>query len=150
MTDQSSFEVPGLIITPAHGQLTIPKGFRLYPANACYSCDPLTYILEGRLNNTAPWILIASGEIPGVADGLTRNSGSDEIQSTYESGDPAFSYTSIAYPNNADAYLDYRLSFPETRAPMSNSTKFFPCCVFVIMICLQELIIYSLSAMAGD
>ena len=56
MTDQSSFEVPGLIITPAHGQLTIPKGFRLYPANACYSCDPLTYILEGRLNNTAPWI----------------------------------------------------------------------------------------------
>ena len=123
VTDQSSFEVPGLIITPALGQLTIPKGLRLYPANACYSCDPLTYILEGRLNNTAPWFHVASGEIPGVADGLDRNPGALPINSTYESGDSSLSYTSIDYPSSIEAYLEYRLSFPETRAAMSNSLQ---------------------------
>ena len=124
VTDKATFQVPGIVVTPQHGQLTIPKGLRLYPAN-CHTlgCDPLTYILEGRLNNTAPWIHIASGEIPGVADGLDRNPGALPINSTYESGDSSLSYTSIDYPSSIEAYLEYRLSFPETRAAMSNSLQ---------------------------
>lgn len=124
-TNETAFQVPGFTITPDHGQLTIPKGLRFYPANKCKDCDPLTYTFEGRVNATLPWILIASGEIPGVADGLDRNLGALPISSTYESGDLSLSYASIKYHTSGDSYLEYRLSFPQSRQNGKSSSKCF-------------------------
>ena len=117
VTDEATFQIPGIIVTPEHGQLTIPKEFRMYPASSCVGCDPLTYILEGRLDSTSPWISIASGDLPGVSE---RNVEGIEINSAYESGDSSLSFTSVAYPSNSAAYLDYRISFPQTRASTAN------------------------------
>jgi len=119
-----NFTIPGMIISPNHGQLTIAKGIRLYPSHANKNYDPKTYLLEGRVNSTLPWIFIAEGEFPGVAQGLPRNNKTGVINSSYESGDPVRSFTSIDYHTHGDAYLEYRLSFPEPRAYNKASIQF--------------------------
>ena len=119
-----NFTIPGMIISPNHGQLTIAKGIRFYPSHAGKGYDPKTYLLEGRVNSTLPWTFIAEGEFPGVAQGLPRNNKTGVINSSYESGDPTRSFTSIDYHTHGDAYLEYKLSFPVQRAYNLNSIQF--------------------------
>jgi len=123
-SSDTSYQVPGIIVTPSNGQLSIPKVLRMYTSNACLGCDPLTFILEGRVNNTVPWVTIDSGELPRVADGLDRNDLGFDINSTYESGDPNLVFTSVRFPSVGDAYWEYRLSFPQTRTPIAKALSY--------------------------
>ena len=118
-----NFTVPGLIISPNHGQLTIAKGIRFYPSHVNKNYDPKTYLLEGRVNSTLPWTFIAEGEFPGVAQGLPRNNITGVINSSYESGDPTRSFTSIDYHSHVESFLEYRLSFPEGRNHPNNRNQ---------------------------
>jgi len=118
-----NFTVPGFIISPNHGQLTIAKGIRFYPSIANKNDDPKTYLLEGRVNSTLPWTFIAEGEFPGVAQGLPRNDQYLDIDSTYESGDTNRSFTFIEYHSHVESFLEYRLSFPEGRNHPNNRNQ---------------------------
>jgi len=117
-------DTTGIIVAPEHGKLSIAKSLRLYASDRCQNCDPVNYILEGRTDATAPWDEIASGELPLIADGLGRNSGGLQINSTYAGGDSNLSYTEVHFHSNIAAYFEYKLTFPGTRNPTSNSLRF--------------------------
>ena len=126
-----SYQLPGMTILPDHGLLSIPKGLRIYTGASCGKCDPVTYILEGRtdpmrrrLQNTTEWVEIGSGQLPWYSDAIGRNPGGLAIDSSYEDGDSALQFTSISYPTQSASYIEYRLSFPETRNPLSNTLRF--------------------------
>ena len=42
------------------------------------------------------------------------------INSSFESADPALVSTEVVFPSNTMAYLEYKVQFPETRAPTSG------------------------------
>lgn len=106
-----TWPLSGFIITPTHGRMSIATGFRFYPSK-CRSCDPNTYILEGRTSAQDPWIEIAAG---GIAQ-ASRNDPRLSIVSTFESCDPNRNCISIDYPSNSASYLEYRVTFPSTVA----------------------------------
>ena len=113
----------GIIVTPEHGQLTIPKSLRLYTSHKCMNCDLLSFILEGRIDATAPWDHIASRELPGIDEGLGRNSQGLPINSTYANGDPNLSYSPVHFHGHSAPYLEYKLIF-ELRSSMSYALQF--------------------------
>jgi len=44
--------------------------------------------------------------------------------SSYTSGAVGFNFTEIHFHSHGEAYLEYRLTFPETRNPLSNFLQF--------------------------
>lgn len=117
------YSTVGFITTPQHGQLTIPKALRLYTANSCSSCDPLGFTLEGRMDAAASWDQIASGEWPGIAEGLGRNDRDLPINSTYENGDTDFTFTTVHFHGHSAPYLEYKLTF-QLRSETTNWFQF--------------------------
>ena len=121
---QESYQLPGITVNPSHGgQLTIPKGLRIYTGSSCGKCDPVTYVFEGRASAQDLWVEIASGQLPWYSAQQGRNAAWLPIDSSYEDGDSALQFTSVTYPTQSSAYFDYRLSFPETRNPLSNTLR---------------------------
>jgi len=123
---ESTFQIPGIIIRPINGQLSIPRELRVYTSDACTRCDPRSYYLQGRVSNTEPWVEIASGQFPGVTGGdtpLLRNDQGLQITSTYENGDPSLTYTSVSYPNISDVYLEYKLWITGTRGVVAKAVS---------------------------
>ncbi|KAL7539583.1 hypothetical protein ACHAXR_009408 [Thalassiosira sp. AJA248-18] len=117
-------QATGLIFSPDHGQLTIPKALRLYTANSCKNCDPISYMLEGRVDSTADWVEIDSSELPGITDGPDRNDQYLQINSSYASGDPNLTYTpTIHFHSHGEAYLEYKLTLVP-KNPTANSLQF--------------------------
>ena len=127
--------MPGIIVSPGttHGKTSIVKGLRLYPTQSCTACDPVDYILEGRMYDL-DWVEMYRGDFAwkgvGWNDVLntrnikTTNYTENMISSTYESGDPNRNYMEVLYPSNAAEYYEYRISFPETRTKLSTTMKF--------------------------
>jgi len=109
----------GLIIVPRHGQMSVVKAFRIYPANNCPDCDVVAYKLEGRVNSSSPWTLIGSGDLPWKDQHIGRNGKGKVVSSTFESADPALTSTEIDLSSNGLAFLEYKVSFPEVRASTS-------------------------------
>ena len=79
--------------------------------------------MEGRIDATAPWDHIASRELPGIAEGLGRNSQGLPINSTYANGDPNLSYSPVHFHGHSALYLEYKLTF-ELRINTSNAFQF--------------------------
>ncbi len=117
--------VTGFILSPNEGHMSIPKGIRMYTANTCENCDPELYKLEGRVSPSSDWEEIASGEFPGVVEGLGRNPHeATMINSSYESGDPNLVYTEVKYHSHSKAYLEYKVTFFHTRKSSERDMQF--------------------------
>jgi len=112
-------ELPGIDVTPSHGQLSIAQSLRVYSHNNCPNCDAVAYKVQGRVDSTSPWVLIGEGDLPWKDVAPGRNSQGIAIASTYESADTALQSTEVFFPSNGEKYLEYRLQFPETRDPNS-------------------------------
>lgn len=112
----------GLIFSPGHGQQTIAKAMRLYPANGCKNCDPQIYSFEGRTDAAAPWVEIDSGEFPGVDAGLDRNPGGLVINSDYENADPVRHPSEVDLHSHGVAFLEYRFTVVATRKYGTSNT----------------------------
>jgi hypothetical protein len=107
--------------------LTIPKGIRLYTANGCKGCDPREYILEGRIDANATWEIIDTGDFPGIAGGLGRNSNDGSLidASTYESADSRYIVSEAQdFHSHSAAFSEYRLTFVRTRSLNQNALHF--------------------------
>lgn len=113
-------QLSGIVIVPNHGRMSIVKGLRIYAHNNCPSCDVVSYILEGRTDPSSPWTVIDEGYLPWKDQSLGRNSRGQTVSSTFESGDPDLNYTLVPLLSNSMAFLEYKLSFPESRAPGVN------------------------------
>jgi hypothetical protein len=110
----------GIIFIPNHGQLTIPKALRLYPANGCKTCDPKDFILEGRTNSTGPWVEIETAVLPSI-DGRNPH-GTPVDASTYANADPNLASTEVHFHGHSIPYLDYKLTVV-TKSPGSNTLQ---------------------------
>ena len=86
-------------------------------------CDPVTFNVEGRATRNGAWTPIGSGDLPWKDAALNRNAMGQSITSSPDSGDTALYYTEINLTNNA-AFLDYKLTFDETRSPDSTYLQF--------------------------
>ena len=113
----------GLIISPGHSQMTIPEALRLYTSAGCYSCDPLSFVLEGRVDPNSSWVEIGSSEIPDIANYPDRNPGGLPIVSTYESGDTNHTFKTVHFHGQGAAYLEYKITF-EIKVETSGSLQF--------------------------
>lgn len=116
----------GIIATSTTGQLTIPKEFRVYAANACKSCDPEFYTLEGRTDATSEWVEVSSGYLPWAFTPnaeLLRNDQGLTISSSYASADPNLAFTNVHFHGHSEPYLDYRMTFV-TRSATVNTFQF--------------------------
>ena len=105
----------GFTVTPAGTQMSLDKSFRVYSGNNCVWCDPVAYILEGRVDTGSPWNEIGSGEFPWKNLSTGRNSRGLDIVSTIDSGDDRRVFTEVSFPSNSNPYMEYRVSFTETR-----------------------------------
>jgi hypothetical protein len=108
-------ELPGIVFTPEHPDQSIVKGIRIYAHNNCPNCDPAKYKVEGRIDSSNPWALVAEGDLPWLTTGRP---GSNDlgltINSSYSSGDTSLSFTEALFSNSA-AFVEYKVTFPETR-----------------------------------
>jgi len=114
-TTQDGYWVDGLIISPAHGKLSVAKDLRLYTHNNCVNCDCVEYLLEGRVDATSAWEEIGSGDFPWKEASICRNDRGLPINSTFESGDTDRCYDSVGYPSHSTPYLDYKYTCLRTR-----------------------------------
>lgn len=117
----------GIIASPATGQLTIAKEFRMYASNTCKNCDVVSYLFEGRASTTSAWVEIASGNLPWIdipSSDNGRNGQQLDIISSYASPDPNLYSTSVHYHSHSVPYLDYRVTYVETRDPDENSLQY--------------------------
>ena len=111
-----------IIIAPnTGGRKSILTAMRLYPSSRSETQNPLSYILSGRADAESPWVFMIDGEFPGVREGLSRNPGSVEINSTFESGDANLVYSEVGLPHNGDAYLDYKIEFTAMKGGSSTT-----------------------------
>ena len=114
----------GLLITPFHNRLSIAHGLRVYAANNCPSCDPVSYIFEGRTNASSDWVMIGQGDLPWKD---SSNDGNNvlglDISSTYKNGDSTIAHTEVSF-SNVLYYMQYRLTWTDTRNSNSNKLQF--------------------------
>jgi len=114
----------GFVLSPFHKQLSNVHGIRVYSSKHYPANDPVTYVLEGRVDASSPWQLIGQGDFPWIAQSNpSRNPSRNVIHSTYESGDPSRSFTEVAIPDHNGAYLEYKVTVT-TRDPSSSVLKF--------------------------
>ncbi len=88
----------------------------------CANCNVVSYILEGRVDASSPWLEIGSGDFDWKHAGTGRNARGSSIISSYENVDPKFQDTStkIQFVSNSDAYLEYKFTVTETRVPNAS------------------------------
>ena len=87
------------MITPRHKRKSTAEGLRVYASNDCPGCDPVSYILEGRVDEESDWVLVHQGDLPWKSDitfPRNRVPGLD-ISSTYMSADKSFLYTEVSF-----------------------------------------------------
>ncbi len=113
-------EANGFVVTPSHGKVSIVKSLRIYTHNNCPSCDPVDYIVEGRVDSSSQWIVIAQGDFAWKDASLGRNSRGISIQSNYDLGDETLNFEEVPFSNNRQAFLEYKVTFPTTRAVDSS------------------------------
>ena len=115
---------PQLILTQEYDSRVL--GIRVYAnsetlTSASLEADPVSYRIEGRLDENSEWEIVSEGEFDQawVGGGVTgppppRNTASEEINSSFEQGDPSKSFGYASFDNDA-VYRDYRVTFPLTR-----------------------------------
>ena len=115
---------PQLILTQEYDSRVL--GIRVYAnsetlTSASLEADPVSYRIEGRLDENSEWEIVSEGEFDQawVGGGVTgppppRNTASEEINSSFELGDPSKSFGYASFDNDA-VYRDYRVTFPLTR-----------------------------------
>lgn len=145
--------LPGIIVTPSHGDLSIVEGIRVYGEllkltpiicqhqsppcsllthvshtatahNNCPKCDAVQYIIEGRINSSSPWALVAEGDFDWI--GLNTRGPNDlgqPIASTYSSADTRWIFTTGTFSNTA-AFVEYKVTFPRRRGIDSTPIAF--------------------------
>lgn len=111
--------VYGIEISPYHKQLSTVKNIRVYSSKHYPGRDPVTYILEGRTDSGSPWQFVAQGDFEWKSQSNPpRNGSGNQINSSYESGDPSRSFTTaVSFPVVTTAYLDYRISLTTRSDP---------------------------------
>jgi len=107
--DRNQFEskdLAGIVATPS-GR-SIVKKIRVYQSNNCKSCDPTTYKIEGRNDESEVWKLVSSG---AISISRSRNARSIPIVSTYEQGDMSRKFAEVEFVNDVE-YSQYHVTFP--------------------------------------
>ena len=101
----------GFVLSPFHKQLSNVHGIRVYSGKRYPSRDPVTYVLEGRVDPGSPWQLISEGDFPWIADSTPpRNPSGNFMYSTYENGDSSRTFTEVVIPAHDGAYLEYKVT----------------------------------------
>lgn len=114
----------GFILSPFHKQLSNVHGIRVYSSKHYPALDPVTYVLEGRVDASSPWQLISQGDFPWIAQSTPpRNPSGNVIYSSYESGDSSRSFTEAIIPDHDGAYLEYKVTVT-TRSSSATKLKF--------------------------
>lgn len=114
----------GFILSPFHKQLSNVHKIRVYSSKHYPARDPVTYVIEGRVDASSPWQLIDGGDFPWITDSTPdRNPTGYKINSTYESGDSARSFTEAVLPEHDGAYLEYKITVT-TRKSSEAALKF--------------------------
>ena len=114
----------GLIVSPYSQEMSNVHKLRVYSSKHYPRIDPVTYILEGRVDSSSPWELIGQGDFPWITDSTPgRNPTRTVMYSTYESGHSSFTYTEVTFPDNNKAYLEYKMTF-EPRKSSETTIKF--------------------------
>ena len=72
-------------------------------ANNCPDCDPISYIVSGRLDTSSSWVQISAGDLP---DFPGRNSRGLPIISTYENADPDRASVQVDLSSNTESFFD--------------------------------------------
>lgn len=114
----------GFVLSPYHKQLSNVHAIRVYSSKHYPSRDPVTYVLEGRVDTSSPWQLISQGDFPWIdQSNPPRNPSRNFMYSTYESGDPNRSFTQADIPAHDGAYLEYKITVT-TRSSSESEVKF--------------------------
>ena len=111
--------VYGIEISPYHKQLSIVRNIRVYSSKHYPDRDPVTYILEGRTDSGSPWQFVAQGDFEWKSQSNPpRNGSGNQINSSYESGDPSKTFTvPVSFPVLTTAYLDYKITLTTRSDP---------------------------------
>jgi hypothetical protein len=111
--DFTAGTVPYLVIIPSAGYTTV-TGLRIYAGNDSTGRDPSSFTLEGSVNGTNAYTLIASNAITlsdnrnaGLAAGTAPNPLTQVV-------------TEVRFPNPV-SYSSYRLSFPTQKGGANNT-----------------------------
>ena len=121
--DKDGAGAPGFKVVPSHGMSSIVGRLRVYSSNKCVGCDPVTYKLEGRMSSSEAWATIGEGDLPWKDVTPPRNAQNKPISSTYLSADPDFESTEVSVNSEGVPYLEYKLTFPNTRQEPSWKDK---------------------------
>ena len=114
----------GFVLSPFHKQLSNVHKIRVYSSKHYPVFDPVTYVLEGRVDASSPWQPIHAGDFPWIADSTPpRNPTGNNLYSTYESGDPNRAFTEAILPVHNGAYLEYKVTVT-TRSASATQVKF--------------------------
>ena len=101
----------GFVLSPFHKQLSNVHGIRVYSGKRYPSRDPVTYVLEGRVDPGSPWQLISEGDFPWITQSNPpRNPSGNFMYSTYENGDSSRTFTEVVIPAHDGAYLEYKVT----------------------------------------
>jgi len=117
-------EDTGIIVIPSHNKFSLAQAIRVYASNECTNCDPVTYSLEGRSESNDTWTEISNGNLPWIDAAPGRNNQGQDVSSTYESADLNLAFAEVTLLSNTMEFLQYKLTFPLTRDPSSNSLQF--------------------------
>jgi len=114
----------GFVLSPFHKQLSNVHAIRVYGSKHYPSRDPVTYMLEGRVDASSPWQLISQGDFPWIDESSPpRNPSRNFMYSSYESGDPNRSFTQANIPDHDGVYLEYKITVT-TRSSSASEVKF--------------------------
>jgi hypothetical protein len=103
----------GFNISPNLTNPSVVEKLRIYAGHDCMQCDAVEYTLFGSLSSSVledGWEIISSGELPWINDEPARNGEGVTVNSSYEHGDKALSFTEVTF-NNTKAYIHYSLIF---------------------------------------
>jgi len=111
---------PGFEVVPSHGKSSIAQKLRVYSANVCPGCDPVSFELQGRVTSSDPWVTISAGDLPWKDETTARNARGNPVSSTYLNADASLTSTEVSVNSDGVAYTDYKLTFPLTREEPST------------------------------
>lgn len=114
----------GFVITPFHKRMSVAHGLRVYAANNCPSCEPVSYSFEGRKDANSNWVVIGEGDLPWISGNIGNNILGLDISSTYSSGDKNLVYTEVSFADNKELYLEYRVTWLGSRNRNSKKLQY--------------------------